>query len=124
MLLDTHAFLWWCADSSDLSKAARKAIAERPCLLSIASIWEMAIKLSTGKLKLDSDFHRYVTQQMHVNGFTEMPIAFRHAVRCATLPWVHRDPFDRMLAAQALDEQIPIVSRDPVFNGYGIDRIW
>jgi PIN domain nuclease of toxin-antitoxin system len=124
VLLDTHTFLWWCADSPELSKKARKTIAERACLLSDASIWEMAIKLSLGKLKMPAAFERYVTEQMYANGFSEMAIGFRHIASCAKLPWHHRDPFDRMLIAQAIGEEVAIVSRDAVFAEYGVQRIW
>jgi PIN domain nuclease of toxin-antitoxin system len=124
VLLDTHAFLWWCADAPELSKKARKTIGERECFLSHASVWEMAIKVSLGKLKMPGAFDRYVTEQMYANGFTEMEIGFRHISACAKLPWHHRDPFDRMLAAQAIGEGVAIVSGDPVFAEYGIRRIW
>jgi PIN domain nuclease of toxin-antitoxin system len=124
VLLDTHAFLWWCADSPELSKKARKTIAERACFLSDASIWEMAIKLSLGKLKVPAAFERYITEQMYANGFSEMEIRFRHIAACAKLPWHHRDPFDRMLIAQAIGEDVAIVSRDAVFAEYGVQRIW
>jgi PIN domain nuclease of toxin-antitoxin system len=124
VLLDTHAFLWWCEDSPELSKKARKTIAERACLLSDASIWEMAIKVSLGKLKMPAAFERYITEQMYANGFSEMEIRFRHIAACAKLPWHHRDPFDRMLIAQAIGEDVAIVSRDAVFAEYGVQRIW
>ncbi len=124
VLLDTHAFLWWCTDSPELSRKARKTIAEQSCFVSLASTWEIAIKLSLGKLKLPNAFDRYITEQMQMNGFSEIHIGFRHIAACAKLPWHHRDPFDRMLIAQALEEEIPVVSRDAIFAQYGVRRIW
>jgi len=124
VLLDTHAFLWWCDDGRQLSKKARKTIAEEDCVLSLASLWEMAIKVSQGKLKLPSSFDRYIPEQLALNGFSGLQIGFRHIAGCASLPWHHRDPFDRLLVAQALEEDLSVVSRDPVFEQYGVPRIW
>jgi PIN domain nuclease of toxin-antitoxin system len=124
VLLDTHAFLWWCDDARELSKKARKAIAEEECLLSLASLWEIAIKVSQRKLKLPSSFDRYIPEQLALNGFTGLAIGFRHIARCSDLPWHHRDPFDRILVAQALEEDLHMVSRDHVFEQYGVQRIW
>lgn len=124
VLLDTHAFLWWCADDPRLSKRARKAISERECFLSLASVWEMAIKVSLGKLKLPSRLGDYIPEQTTANGFSQLEIGFRHAIRCASLDWHHRDPFDRLLIAQALEEGLPIVSRGVFVEPYGVRRIW
>ena len=124
VLLDTHAFLWWCNDARDLSKKARKIIAEEDCLVSLASMWEIAIKASQGKLKLPGSFGRYLPEQIALNGFTQLEIGFRHVAGCSDLPWHHRDPFDRLLAAQALEEDLAVVSRDLVFAHYGVRRVW
>ena len=94
------------------------------CLVSIASFWEIAIKISTGKLRLPSAIERYLPEQMALLGFNTLEIAFRHTTGVARLPLHHRDPFDRLLAAQALEEKISIVSRDAVFGAYGLKRIW
>ena len=99
VLLDTHAFLWWCEDARDLSKKARKTISEEQCFLSLASLWEIAIKVSLEKLKLPNSFDRYIPEQMSINGFSQLEIGFRHIAGCAGLPWHHRDPFDRLLIA-------------------------
>lgn len=123
-LLDTHAFLWWCADDPRLSKKARKTIAEEECLLSLASVWEMAIKLSLGRLKLPSRIEDYIPEQIQANGFSELAIEFRHITRCARLEWHHRDPFDRLLAAQALELDLTLVSRDALFESYGVRQVW
>jgi PIN domain nuclease of toxin-antitoxin system len=124
ILLDTHAFLWWCEASSDLSKKAIRAIAQADCYVSLVSLWEIAIKASLGKLKLPASFERYIPEQLQLNGFSQMEIGFRHIAGCAALPWHHRDPFDRLLAAQAIEEGLSVVSRDPIFERYGIQRIW
>jgi PIN domain nuclease of toxin-antitoxin system len=126
LLLDTHAFLWWVLDAPELSKKARAAIAEpgNECLLSLASCWEMAIKLSLGKLKLPAALDRFIPEQLTANGFRQLEIHFRHVARVAALPFHHRDPFDRLLAAQAAEEQLAIVSVDSVFRKYGISRVW
>lgn len=126
ILLDTHAFLWWVQDAPPLSGKARAAIAdpENEALVSLASCWEMAIKVSLGKLKLPGAIERFVPEQLAVNGFQQLPIDFRHVARVASLPFHHRDPFDRLLAAQALEEGLTIISAEGVFRKYGIPRIW
>jgi PIN domain nuclease of toxin-antitoxin system len=126
VLLDTHAFLWWLEDAPALSKRARKAISEpaNECLLSLASCWEMAIKLSLGKLRLPSPIEQFVPEQLSANAFRQLDINFRHVARIATLPFHHRDPFDRLLAAQALEEHCAIVSADRTFGKYGVKCIW
>jgi PIN domain nuclease of toxin-antitoxin system len=124
VLLDTHAFLWWCEGSSKLSKKARQTISQADCFVSLASLWEIAIKISLGKLKLPAGFGRYIPEQILLNGFSRLEIGFRHIAGCATLPWHHRDPFDRLLAAQAIEEGLSVVSRDQVFGQYGVRPIW
>ncbi|MBI5660282.1 MAG: type II toxin-antitoxin system VapC family toxin [Nitrosomonadales bacterium] len=126
VLLDTHVFLWWVWDAPKLSAKARKRItgADSECLLSLASIWEMSIKVSLGKLKVDRPLERFIPEQLSANGFKPLEISFRSVVSVNTLPFHHKDPFDRLLVAQALEEKIPIVSADPVFTRYGVKRIW
>lgn len=124
VLLDTHTFLWWCEDSPELSKKARSAIAADDCFVSLASFWEIAIKVNLGKLRLPGIADRYLATQMSLNGFEQLEISFRQIMRVAALDRRHGDPFDRLLVAQAQEESLAIVSRDPVFNLYGIKRIW
>jgi PIN domain nuclease of toxin-antitoxin system len=100
VLLDTHAFLWWCEDSPELSRRARKAIHDNDCFVSLASFWEIAIKVSLDKLRLPAIPERYLPDQMSLNGFDQLEIGFRQVMRCATLPRHHGDPFDRLLVAQ------------------------
>lgn len=126
LLLDTHAFLWWVDDDKRLSRAAHAAIRDREneCLVSLASCWELTIKVSLGKLSLESSVEQFVPTHTAINGFRLLPIEFSHTGRVARLPFHHRDPFDRMLAAQALVERLAIVSADPIFRRYGVKRVW
>jgi len=128
LLLDTHAFLWWCEDSPELSKKARKAMTADDCFVSLASFWEIAIKISLNKLRLPGIVDRYLADQMSRNGFEQLEITFRQIMRCASLERSQTgspgDPFDRLLVAQAQEESLAIVSRDPAFDSYGIKRIW
>jgi PIN domain nuclease of toxin-antitoxin system len=113
-LLDTHTLLWFVAGSDQLSKTARTAIesAANERYVSIVSIWEIAIKSSTGKLKLALSIEDFVSQHVLGNGFLVLDIMIDHAVVVAALPWHHRDPFDRMLIAQASVENMPLLSAD------------
>ena len=126
LLLDTHAFLWWVAGSSELSRRARSAIADgkNECLVSLASAWEIAIKVSLGKLRIEAQLDRFLPEQLASNGFQPLAIDLRHVSRVARLPFHHRDPFDRLLAAQALEERVALVSGDPVFSRYSVKRVW
>ena len=126
LLLDTHTFLWWVDDSPRLTEPARSAIGQpdQACFVSLASCWEIAIKVSLGKLTIGSSFERFVAEQMAVNGFQPLAITLGHVARVVALPFHHRDPFDRLLAAQALDQDLDIVSIDPVFESYGVRRVW
>ncbi len=126
ILLDTHTFLWWVWDAPELSAKARKYIAnpDNECLLSLASVWEIAIKSSLGKLKIDRPLDQFIPEQLSANGFKPLEIGFRHIVQVNTMPFHHKDPFDRLLAAQAREEKLLIVSADPIFTQYGIKRIW
>jgi PIN domain nuclease of toxin-antitoxin system len=124
VLLDTHTFLWWCEDSPELSPTACKTIVSGDCFVSMVSFWEIAIKLSLGKLRLPVAIDRYLPEQMSLNGFETLDITFRQTMGTAAMPFHHRDPFDRLLAAQALEEKLDIVSRDGVFDSYGLKRVW
>jgi len=126
VLLDTHAFLWWIAGGERVGAEARTTIGDRDneCLLSLASCWEISVKVSLGKLKVDADLDSFLPEQLAANGFRLLPIGLRHATRVARLPFHHRDPFDRMLVAQALEERLALVSCDEVFDAYGVERVW
>ncbi len=124
VLLDTHAFLWWVTDDGRLSKRASRAIAGSECLLSVASCWEMAIKASLGKLTLPGPVGRFVQEQLEVNGFNLLAVSLEHVGAVAALPFHHRDPFDRLLAAQAVEDDLSLVTADPVFRKYRVKRVW
>ena len=117
LLLDSHALLWWL-DETELAAEARDAIAEpdNAVWVSAASVWELAIKASTGKLHLPGDLR----QQIEDEGFLELPISAAHGLRAGALPRIHADPFDRMLIAQALIGGLTIVTRDRRFPRYGV----
>ena len=127
MLVDAHALLWWLGSDQRLSKAARRAIetAEQP-LVGAGTLVEIAVKRSIGKLEVDADW----PEQVRDDGFGVLAIAWPHVARLQDLPFPklagrpHRDPFDRLLAAQALTERIPIVTRNPALAAYGAPAIW
>jgi PIN domain nuclease of toxin-antitoxin system len=126
LLLDTHAFLWWLDGSRKLSRRARAAIGsgKNECFVSVASGWEIAIKVSLGTLRIEGTLDRFLPEQLAANGFQALGIDLKHAAAVATLPFHHRDPFDRLLAAQALEENLRIVTADAVFARYGVTRVW
>ena len=126
LLLDTHAFLWMSLDDPQLSGHARDVIADtgNELLLSPASYWGIAIKISLGKYRLDEPLDEFVNREIQQNGTKILPIQPTHAAGVAALPFHHRDPFDRLLVAQAIVEQASLVSRDPVFDAYGVGREW
>jgi PIN domain nuclease of toxin-antitoxin system len=119
LLLDTHVLIWW-DEGRRLSAGARRAIETADIVyVSAASAWEVAIKLGLGRLNTA----RTVGQAAHDSGFVELPIGFHHAERVAGLPLHHRDPFDRLLVAQAEVEGLTLVTRDPVFGKYDVELI-
>jgi len=119
LLLDTHVLIWW-DEGRRLSGAARGAIeAADSVYVSAASAWEVAIKIGLGRLRPA----RTVEEAADESGFLELPITFRHAQRVSGLPAHHRDPFDRLLVAQAEVEGLTLVTRDPVFERYAVERI-
>lgn len=126
LLLDTHAFLWWLDGDRRLSVAARKKIADESnvILISAASAWEITTKARLGKLPGALDVAADVAAAVASQGFAALEISIIHAQRAGRLPGDHRDPFDRMLVAQAQLEDVPIVSNERVFDAYGVNRIW
>lgn len=125
LLLDTHAFLWFVGGHRRLTRRARRAMEETGTTLyvSAASVWEMAIKASLGRLTLPLPVMDYM-QEKTAAGFKILPVEWTHAAAVETMPFHHRDPFDRLLAAQALTERIPLVTGDPAFAPYGVITIW
>jgi PIN domain nuclease of toxin-antitoxin system len=126
ILLDTHTLLWYALDDPSLSAVARSRVIDpaNDVLISPASYWEIAIKLSVGKLTLIEPYEQFMDDAVRGNGFQVMPILVSHTAVVATLPFHHRDPFDRLLVAQALAENIPLVSRDADLDAYGVQRLW
>ena len=126
LLLDTHAFLWWTDSNPALSSVARHAIGDEAndCFLSIASCWEMAIKVSLGKLRLSQSVERFVAEQIAANGFQLLTVDFKHAAAVESLPFHHRDPFDRLLVSQSLAENLVLVTADPLMSKYGVSVLW
>ena len=123
LLLDTHAFLWWLADSRKLKPDARTAIAEPSALVhvSAATIWEIAIKARLGKVNPGT---KHVDEEIDANNFLELGISAHHAVSAGNLPLHHDDPFDRMLIAQARLEELTIVTHDRAFAAYKVPILW
>ena len=126
LLLDTQAFLWMVWGASQLGPAARKLILDpgNELYLSLASIWEIAIKSSIGKLKLTEPVESFVPAELLANDVAQLDITFRHVARVARLPFHHRDPFDRILVCQAIEEGLTLLSADPVFDRYDVARAW
>ena len=125
-LLDTHTFLWWITDHAQLSHRAKTFMQSgtNELLLSAASAWELAIKTQLGRLQWSESPERFIPKQMALNGITPLPIALHHALHIHTLPGLHRDPFDRMLVAQAQLEHVPLVTADPLIAQYEVKIIW
>ncbi|HEV2735398.1 MAG TPA: type II toxin-antitoxin system VapC family toxin [Longimicrobiaceae bacterium] len=125
-LLDTHSFLWFISGSERLSRPARTLIEapENPMLVSMASLWEIAIKHGLGKLSLERPFVDLIPEQLERQRIDVLGIELPHLAELIRLPLHHRDPFDRLLAAQARAEDLPIISVDDTLDAYGVRRIW
>src|SRR5947209_16111524 len=126
VLLDTHALLWWTLEESLLSSKARNIIAnfDNEVFVSAASVWEISTKFRLGRLPQAVPLAHSLRGQMRKLGFTELPISFVHAETAGLLPGPHRDPFDRMLIAQALTDGLLLVSNESVFDAYNVRRVW
>ena len=126
ILLDTHTFLWWTEDSPKLSVAARAAMTngKNELFLSVVSAWEIAIKAQLGKLAVSGDLPDFITEQIYRNRVSVLAVQLQHALEVASLPLLHRDPFDRLLIAQSRLEQIPILTLDPLISQYEVETIW
>lgn len=126
LLLDTHAFLWFVTSDPQLSETALDLIAEptNEILISPASYWEIAIKVSLGKYPLSVPFEKFFQEGIDGSDMAILPIVVRHAAVLASLPMHHKDPFDRMIVSQGIAEQIPIVSADAALDAYGVQRLW
>ncbi len=125
-LLDTNAFLWFISGSDRLSSKALNYIAdfENDLVISAASLWEIAIKTSLGKLELLSPFDQLIPSQLEKNDIAVLSIELTHLTKTIDLEFHHRDPFDRLIIAQGITEKIPIITSDAVFAKYPVDIIW
>lgn len=124
-LLDTHTFIWFVNGEDALSDKARKEV-EKPRVknyVSIASLWEIAIKISIGKLELKGEF-RNIYSLINLNSFYILPVSFEDTLTVSALPFYHRVPFDRIIAAQAVNNELQLISKDKIFSDYGVSTLW
>ncbi|MDP8972784.1 MAG: type II toxin-antitoxin system VapC family toxin [Actinomycetota bacterium] len=126
LLLDTHAFLWWIGDDPRLSERAREVFSDgnNDLIFSAASGWEIAIKARLGRLRVPGDLSAYLFGQLTENYISVLPVQLSHALRVHALPDHHRDPFDRLLVAQAIVEETPLLSADPWIARYPVEVVW
>jgi PIN domain nuclease of toxin-antitoxin system len=126
LILDTNVFLWIITDDPRLSTSARRAFLDEgnALLLSMASVWEMFVKIGTGKLVVAEEPASFLRDQLSQNRIDLLPIRYEHCARLPELPDVHRDPFDRLIIAQAIHERLPVVSSDSRFAEYGVENLF
>jgi PIN domain nuclease of toxin-antitoxin system len=126
LLLDTHVFLWWNQADPRLSRRVRSLLSdpENSLYLSVASAWEMTLKVQSGKLDLPAATAVYIPARLNHYGMEALPVTLEHVLAASTLPAHHSDPFDRMLIAQGQVERLAIVTRDPQVRKYKVDTIW
>jgi PIN domain nuclease of toxin-antitoxin system len=126
VLLDTHAFLWWISDDRRLSDRAKEIIGDgsNELYFSAASGWEISIKAGLGRLEVPEDLEPFIADQLSRNAIQALPIYLRHALHTRTLPDHHRDPFDRILVSQAVLEELPLLSADPLVSSYPVEVVW
>jgi len=126
LLLDSHAFIWWSSEPEKPSLQARAHCEDKNNILiiSVASVWEMQIKVQLGKLELDAPLRTLVENQQRTNNLQILPVMIEHVSALDTLPFHHKDPFDRMLIAQANAEELFVVSKDEIFKAYPVRLLW
>ena len=125
ILVDTHIFLWYLSGDPRLSKHQRKVweTSSSEKLLSIVSVWEMAVKVAIGKLGLSMPLEDFIRKHVEREGLTLVNLSLEESCRVSTLPMIHRDPFDRLLISQALLTKVPVITHDKVFHQYGVELI-
>ena len=125
LLLDTHTYIWFSTNKPELSSKVKKMIedSENYSYISIASLWEMSIKISLGKLSIDRALED-VIKDLTDSGIEILPISFEHILKISSLPFHHRDPFDRLIIAQSMCEGMKLLSADVIFDQYTNERIW
>jgi PIN domain nuclease of toxin-antitoxin system len=126
VIFDTNVFLWIISGDRKLSAAARKVFLDSDTmpLVSMASVWEMMIKASLGKLMLPPNPGRFIQEQLRLNSCTLLEITFDHCAKCHSLPFLHKDPFDRLIIAQSLTERMPVLSADRAWSDYGVTNLF
>jgi len=124
-LLDTHTFLWAISEGGKLSRRAQQIFTgPNELWLSVASVWEILIKVKTGRLLLPEPSGPYLVKKLGENRIEVLAIKLDHVLRIETLPLHHRDPFDRILVAQSIEEKLPLITADPIFEHYSVELIW
>ena len=124
LLLDTHAFIWFVSNDANLPISTKNKIeSAEDVFLSIASLWEMAIKINIGKLSIQGNFEEIEPQLIAAN-IKILPVTFTDTIQVRYLPLYHRDPFDRILVAQAINHSLVLISRDPAFDAYSVQKMW
>jgi PIN domain nuclease of toxin-antitoxin system len=124
-LLDTHTFLWAISGNQKLSRRAGEIFAGPSDLwLSVASIWEILTKVQIGKMPLPKPTGSYIVKKLAENRIETLPVSLDHVLKIENLPMYHRDPFDRILIAQSLKENLPLITSDSVFNRYDVELVW
>jgi PIN domain nuclease of toxin-antitoxin system len=124
VLIDTHVLLWGLRHEEKLSRRVQILLPAADVWISVASLWEIITKVQVGKLTLPSPVGDYLSAKLKANGVLVLPITFDHVKRVEKLPLHHRDPFDRILIAQSLEEKLPLVTSDPLFAHYPVEVIW
>jgi len=124
ILLDTHTFLWAITDESRLSAKVRTLMASGDCWFSVASVWEVIVKVQSGKMSLPRPVGPFLTSELADSGVQILPITLNHVLRVESLGLHHRDPFDRILIAQSIEENLPVLTADPLFKNYPVQLIW
>jgi PIN domain nuclease of toxin-antitoxin system len=124
VLIDTHVLLWGLQDEPKLSDRVRTLLPKAEVWISVASLWEIIAKVQVGKLKLPTPVRDYLTRKLRENGVSVLPLTFDHVRRLEELPLHHRDPFDRILIAQSLEENLPLITADALFKNYAVRLIW
>ncbi len=125
-LFDTHVMLWFLEDADELSNKARQILknGEHELFWSAASFWELTVKISLGKLKLQKEWQVFLEQEKRSNRILDLPIYERHCALHLTLPWIHRDPFDRILVCQAISEKLTLLTKDETIRQYPVKTAW
>lgn len=124
ILIDTHVLLWGLQNEEKLSRRVRNLLPASDVWISVAGLWEIVTKTQAGKLILPKPVGGYLTAKLRENGVSVLPISFDHVKRLEELPPYHRDPFDRIMIAQSMEESLPLVTADPLIERYAVETIW